>query len=49
MEKKLWEVFMKKKLQKIIFFNSWIDKKDFIKSVSTFHRIEVTGMILKLN
>ena len=30
-------------------FNSWIDKKDLIKSVSTFHYIEVMGVILKLS
>ena len=30
-------------------FNSWIDKKDLIKLVSTFHHIEVLGEILKLN
>ena len=30
-------------------FNSWIDKKDLIKSISTFHYIEVMGVILKLS
>ena len=30
-------------------FNSWIDKKDLIKRVSTFHHIEVLEEILKLN
>ena len=30
-------------------FNSWIDKKDLKKRVSTFHHIEVLGVILKLN
>ena len=30
-------------------FNNWIDKKDLIKWVSTFHHIEVMGVILKLN
>ena len=30
-------------------FNSWIDKKYLIKCVSTFHHIEVMGVILKLN
>ena len=30
-------------------FNSWIDKKNLIKSVSTFHHIEIMKVILKLN
>ena len=29
-------------------FNDWIDKKDLIKRVSTFHHIVVMGVILKL-
>ena len=29
-------------------FNSWIDKKDLLKGVSTFHHIEVLEEILKL-
>ena len=31
------------------YFNSWTDEKDLIKSVSTFHHIEVMEVILKLN
>ena len=30
-------------------FNSWIDKKDLIKCVSTLHHIEVMRVILKMN
>ena len=30
-------------------FNSWIDEKDRIKRVNTFHHIEVLEVILKLN
>ena len=30
-------------------FNSWIDKKDLIKLVSTFHHIDVLEETLKLN
>ena len=30
-------------------FNSWIDKKDLIKCVSTFHHIEVLEETLKWN
>ena len=30
-------------------FNSWIDEKDLIKRVITFHHIEVLEVILKLN
>ena len=30
-------------------FKSWIDKKNLIKRVSTFHHIEVMEVILKLN